>query len=167
MTKSELESKNKSEIAQIAKDMGINRYHGKSMFTKNELISLICLKAEEIDDVAYINKQIAEAGESNKNESISVVKNVEIPKEERILNAKIGELIAFRDPDSGKLNTAKLTNRNKTKRLIKCETKYGREFLISFDDIAWVKTGKRWPKGIYNELKGKKADAGEKVKCKR
>lgn len=79
------------------------------------------------------------------------------------MSAPIGTLIAFREPETGKLNTAKLTNRNKTKKLIKCETQYGKEFLISFSDIVWTKTGSRWPKSIYNELKGKKADAGKEV----
>lgn len=161
MTRNELENMTKENVAKVAKDLGVKRYKGKSMLSKKELIDGICKAIELNDDVADAQKAIKEAGEQVKNE----VKN-EVDrkvKDERILSAPIGTLIAFREPETGKLNTAKLTNRNKTKKLIKCETQYGKEFLISFSDIVWTKTGSRWPKLIYNELKGKKADAGKEI----
>ena len=159
MTRNELENMNKTEVAKVAKDFGVKRYKGKSMLSKEELIDSICKALESKDDAADVQKAISEAGEQVKKE---IVIDREV-KDERILSAPIGTLIAFREPETGKLNTAKLTNRNKVKRLIKCETQYGKEFLIPFENIRWVKTGSRWPKGIYNELKGKKADAGKEV----
>lgn len=159
MTRNELENMNKTEVAKVAKDFGVKRYKGKSMLSKEELISGICKALESKDDAADVQKAISEAGELVKKE---IVIDREV-KDERILSAPIGTLIAFREPETGKLNTAKLTNRNKIKKLIKCETQYGKEFLISFSDIVWTKTGSRWPKSIYNELKGKKADAGKEV----
>ena len=83
-------------------------------------------------------------------------------KVDRILNAPIGTLVAFYEPETRKMNTAKMTNRNRSKRLIKCETQYGKEFVVPFNDVAWVKTGTRWPKGVYQLLKGK-CDGAEKV----
>lgn len=159
MTRNELENMNKTEVAKVAKDFGVKRYKGKSMLSKEELISGICKALESKDDAADVQKAISEAGELVKKE---IVIDREV-KDERILSAPIGTLIAFREPETGKLNTAKLTNRNKIKKLIKCETQYGKEFLISFSDIVWTKTGSRWPKSIYNELKGKKANAGKEV----
>lgn len=159
MTRNELENMNKTEVAKVAKDLGVKRYKGKSMLSKEELIDGICKALESKDDAADVQKAINEAGEQVKKE---IVIDREV-KDERILSAPIGTLIAFREPETGKLNTAKLTNRNKTKKLIKCETQYGKEFLISFSDIVWTKTGSRWPKSIYNELKGKKANAGKEV----
>lgn len=150
MTRNELENMTKENVAKVAKDFGVKRYKGKSMISKKELIDGICKAMESNDDVA--DAQV-------KNEIVVDRK----AKDERILSAPIGTLIAFREPETGKLNTAKLTNRNKTKKLIKCETQYGKEFLISFSDIVWTKTGSRWPKSIYNELKGKKADAGKEI----
>ena len=160
MTRNELENMTKENVAKVAKDLGVKRYKGKSMLSKKELIDGICKAMESNDDVADAQKAINEAGEQVKNEVKNVDRKV---KNERILSAPIGTLIAFREPETGKLNTAKLTNRNKTKKLIKCETQYGKEFLISFSDIVWTKTGSRWPKSIYNELKGKKADAGKEI----
>lgn len=160
MTRNELENMTKENVAKVAKDLGVKRYKGKSMLSKKELIDGICKAMESNDDVADAQKAISEAGEQIKKNEIVVDCKV---KDERILSAPIGTLIAFREPETGKLNTAKLTNRNKTKKLIKCETQYGKEFLISFSDIVWTKTGSRWPKSIYNELKGKKADAGKEI----
>ena len=160
MTRNELENMTKENVAKVAKDLCVKRYKGKSMLSKKELIDGICKVMESNDDVADAQKAINEAGEQVKKNEIVVDRKV---KDERILSAPIGTLIAFREPETGKLNTAKLTNRNKTKKLIKCETQYGKEFLISFSDIVWTKTGSRWPKSIYNELKGKKADAGKEV----
>lgn len=160
MTRNELENMTKENVAKVAKDLSVKRYKGKSMLSKKELIDGICKAMESNDDVADAQKAISEAGEQIKKNEIVVDRKV---KDERILSAPIGTLIAFREPETGKLNTAKLTNRNKTKKLIKCETQYGKEFLISFSDIVWTKTGSRWPKSIYNELKGKKADAGKEI----
>ena len=158
MTRNELENMTKENVAKVAKDLGVKRYKGKSMLSKKELIDGICKAMESNDDAADVQKAINEAGEQVK----EIVIDREV-KDKRILSAPIGTLIAFHEPETGKLNTAKLTNRNKTKKLIKCETQYGKEFLISFSDVVWTKTGSRWPKSIYNELKGKKADAGKEV----
>ena len=158
MTRNELENMTKENVAKVAKDLGVKRYKGKSMLSKKELIDGICKAMESNDDAADAQKAINEAGEQVK----EIVIDREV-KDKRILSAPIGTLIAFHEPETGKLNTAKLTNRNKTKKLIKCETQYGKEFLISFSDVVWTKTGSRWPKSIYNELKGKKADAGKEV----
>ena len=158
MTRNELENMTKENVAKVAKDLGVKRYKGKSMLSKKELIDGICKAMESNDDVADAQKAINEAGEQVK----EIVIDREV-KDKRILSAPIGTLIAFHEPETGKLNTAKLTNRNKTKKLIKCETQYGKEFLISFSDVVWTKTGSRWPKSIYNELKGKKANAGKEV----
>ena len=159
MTRNELENMTKENVAKVAKDLGVKRYKGKSMLSKKELIDGICKAMESNDDAADVQKAINEAGEQVKNE---IVIDREV-KDKRILSAPIGTLIAFHEPETGKLNTAKLTNRNKTKKLIKCETQYGKEFLISFSDVVWTKTGSRWPKSIYNELKGKKANACKEV----
>lgn len=156
MTRNELENMTKENVAKVAKDLGVKRYKGKSMLSKKELIDDICKAMESNDDIADAKKAISEAGEQEKKVEID-----RDTKDERIISAPLGTLIAFYEPETNKLNTAKLTNRNKVKRLVKCETQYGKEFLVPFENIRWVKTGSRWPKGIYNELKGKKADAGK------
>ena len=116
---------------------------------------------ESNDDVADAQKAIDEASEQHSDKLVTVDQTV---KEQRITSAPLGTLIAFREPETGKLNTAKLTNRNKVKKLVKCETQYGKEFTVPFENVVWTKTGSRWPKGIYDELKRKSADAKREKK---
>ena len=66
----------------------------------------------------------------------------------------MGTLVAFID-DSGKARTAKVKNKSTKNRKLKLETEYGAEYIVDYRSILWVRTGKRWPKGVYNLLKGK------------
>lgn len=69
-----------------------------------------------------------------------------------------GQLVAFRHK---KLDTGMIKSINRTKRLIKVETKVGRKFIVPFERIVWVKLDFEsfWPSSVYFELKG-----GEKCK---
>lgn len=65
-----------------------------------------------------------------------------------------GTLMAFRLP-SGKVISAKMVNRSSGRRKLKLVTAYGKEYVASFDDVVWVRTGSRWPRGVYELLKGR------------
>lgn len=73
---------------------------------------------------------------------------------------EVGELIAFRTCNF-KVKSAKVIKRASADRKFLVETKYGKRFLVSFDDILWVNTNGRWPRWIYNLMKGI-----EDAKCK-
>lgn len=68
-----------------------------------------------------------------------------------------GTIIAFKLPD-GRVKSAKVTKKSSANKIAEVKTEYGAEYIIPFDSIVWVKTGKRWPKGVYNLLKGKSAN---------
>lgn len=94
-----------------------------------------------------------EAKETN----VKPITNVELShKMDYISRIDRGTLIAFQV--GTKVYTAMVTNKSVSRGLIKAETKLGVEFIIPFKDILWVKTGKRWPKGIYLLLKGGKTN---------
>lgn len=76
-------------------------------------------------------------------------------KMEYVNNVSIGTLVAFNAPD-GRVRSAKVMKKSTKKRKLMVETEYGASFIISFDDVIWVKTGSRWPRGVYNMLKGNK-----------
>lgn len=158
MTRNELENMNKTDVSKIAKELGVKRYNGKSLIPKKEMIDGICKALELKDDALDAQKAIDETGEQKKEVAID-----RGTKDKRIMDAPFGTLVAFYEPETRKLNTAKLTNRNKVKKLIKCETQYGKEFTVPFEDVVWTKTGSRWPRGIYDELKGKKTNAKRKA----
>lgn len=76
-------------------------------------------------------------------------------KLDRIMNADIGTLVAFRT-ESGKVKSAKIVNRSSKNRKLKLETAYGKQFVVDYEDVIWVRTNSRWPKGVFEMLKGSK-----------
>lgn len=69
-------------------------------------------------------------------------------KKKYVEQAKVGTIVAFKLP-SGKVISAAITRKSTNGRKFMVETKYGAEYKISFDDVLWVRTNKRWPKTIY------------------
>ena len=78
-------------------------------------------------------------------------------KNDRIQNAPIGTIVAFKAP-GGRIRSAKIKLRSTANRRLLVCTEYDAEYNISYDDVIWVKSGKRWPKGVYNLLKRRAAD---------
>lgn len=82
---------------------------------------------------------------------------VEVParkkKADYVDAVEVGMLIAFKVSET-KAISAKVKKRSTQNRKLLVETQYGVEYKISFDDVIWVKTGKRWPRGVYSLLKG-------------
>ena len=66
----------------------------------------------------------------------------------------------FKKTGTGKLVRNKaykshiLTKKSTKNRRLMLETEYGAKYIVSYDDIIWVRNGKRWPKGVYKLLKG-------------
>lgn len=131
-----LEKKTRDELRVIAKELDIK---GRGHMTKEQLVQAIASAtggeaAETSDDVS---------SGSNK------MKYVE--------NAEIGTIVAFKLPD-GRVKSAKVERRSTSRRKLKLVTQYGAEFVVPYEGIIWVRTTKRWPKGVYNLLKGKVAE---------
>lgn len=74
---------------------------------------------------------------------------MEKKKEKYMQNLEKDQLVAFNA--CGKMLSGKV--QSVTGDSVVVETKRGIVFHIMKDDIAWIKTGERWPKGIYYELK--------------
>ena len=82
-------------------------------------------------------------------------------KNDRIQNAPIGTIIAFKAP-GGRVRSAKIKLRSTANRRLLVCTEYDAEYNVSYDDVIWVKSGKRWPKGVYNLLK-RRASGGKQI----
>lgn len=178
-TKEVLETKKKDELMEIAKQLCVVRYIGKSALTKSELISSILVKqktvqkneqndtcdvCDSVDCRCCSHEQNATIKEAKTSviEKVKQLKKRKNPKneEERLANklryieeAAIGTLLAFRT-ETGKVKSAMIVNRSTKSKKFKVETKYGLQYVVHFDDVIWVRTNKRWPKGVYNLLKG-------------
>lgn len=70
----------------------------------------------------------------------------------------LGTLVAFND-EKGKARTAAIVERNVEEKTLVVETEFKKKFNVTFDNVLWVKVGTRWPKGVYNLLKGKSDEA--------
>lgn len=161
MSKKDLQNKTCKELRSLAKEMNIT---GRWDMKKEQLIEAI-LRAEEVKTTTKEEKEESAKDEhkvdnqenvevENKEEKESASSDVDMKqKMPYIENIKIGTLVAFR-LSNGKVKSAKVARKSTKKCKLKLETNYGAEYIVSFDDIVWVRTGKRWPKGVYKLLKG-------------
>jgi hypothetical protein len=159
MSKENLQNKTCKELRELAKDMSIS---GRWDMTKNQLIDAI-LRAEVVENTNESESAKDECKIDNQENVVEVEDKVEkksanvdvdmAQKMPYIENVEIGTLVAFR-LSNGRVKSAKVTRKSTKNRKLKLETDYGAEYIVSFDDIVWVRTGKRWPRGVYKLLKG-------------
>lgn len=129
-------TKTRDELRIIAKELKIV---GRGTMTKSQLV-------EAIQKVVENNSnELIKTGEQLHNKVVQKLKYVE--------NAEVGTIVAFRLPN-GKVKSAAIEKRSTKRRVLQLVTSYGKTFVVSFDDVVWVKTGTRWPKGIFDLLKG-------------
>lgn len=169
MSKENLQNKTCKELRELAKELNIS---GRWDMTKDQLIDAI-LRAEVVenanntngsesakDECKIDNHDIAEVEDKVEKESASVNVNM-AQKMPYIENVEIGTLVAFR-LSNGKVKSAKVIRKSTKNRKLKLETNYGAKYIVSYDDIIWVRTGKRWPRGVYRLLKGLVDENGKK-----
>lgn len=154
------------ELREVAKNLNIS---GRWDMTKTQLIEAITRAEGEKANVGGITKVV----DNNVNESATEEKvidnknhveaetNEEIPankvnteqKQKYLNNIQIGTIVAFKLSDN-KAKSAKVIKKSTKNRKLQVETSYGAQYIIPFENVIWVKTGSRWPKGVYNMLKG-------------
>lgn len=126
-------------IEEIIKVCSEYEKHEVEVFGTDEEIAALkteCEKESELDTIDEFEetKVIDEVEQANKHL-------------EYIENAEVGTIVAFRVGD--KVKSAKIINRSSARRKLKLETAYGRIYVVDYDDIIWVKTSSRWPRGVY------------------
>lgn len=141
MSKEELNAKTRDELRAIAKEHEIA---GRGKMTKAQLVDAIF---EVINKDAQKCKDEVQAKADAK---IDYVKT-----------AEKGTIMAFKLPN-GKVKSAKMIERSLKREKLKMETAYGRQYVIDFSDVIWVKTGDRWPNGVLSLLKGNVNNEEEK-----
>lgn len=160
---SELSKKTIKELEVICKDLGLTYYVGKKHITKVQMIE----KIKSANIVESVEQKEINTQEVVKEENLAKVFSGEEKKQNKIAfveKAEIGTLVAFID-ERGKARTAELVNRSSSRQVVKVKTEYDREFIVPFDKVIWVRKpgNKRWPKGVYNMLKGISEDASKEV----
>lgn len=167
MSKEILQSKTCKELRELAKERNIS---GRWDMTKPQLIEAILgtevvgepVKNESVKDEVKVDN-LEESGvdvEAKEKESASTEIDMQ-QKLQYVENIAIGTIVAFR-LSNGKVKSAKVAKKSTKNRKLKLETDYGAEYIVNYEDIVWVRTGKRWPKGVYKLLKGLVDDDGKK-----
>lgn len=130
-----LESMRLEDLRRLGKQVGVKNTHS---YKKVDLIKAIA------------NCQVEVKAEAEETEEVKM--DLE-GKKVYIETAPVGVLVAYKHKD-GSIRSAKMVNRSVKNRKLKMETLSGKQFVISFDDVLWIKTGKKWPQKIYEQLKG-------------
>lgn len=157
MTNTNLIDLTVKELENICKLNGLTYYSGKRHLTKQEMVDKInnlpnYISEEETNPVVEETNVVEENVTSEPEE---IKEWVNSDKDEFIEKAEPGTLMAFYD-NNGKPRTAALVNRSSNRKVVKLQTEFGWEFIVPYSNVLWVKNGARWPKGIYNLLKGYK-----------
>ena len=170
MSSETLQSKTCKELREIAKGLKVL---GRWDMTKEELITNIMAASENgKSDVDEASNQ--SATDEHKDDVPACEEEVKCENEmadaefnmkrkmRYIESAEIGVIVAFRLPN-GRVKSAKVVKKSTKNRKLKLETSYNAEYIVSYDDVIWVRTGKRWPKGVYELLKGKVDNGKERT----
>ena len=163
MNKEELQKMKCRELYKLATSKGIK---GAWNLRKAEVIEAIlgAEKSAEVAESAKENIKIdnldVEVENKTQKESANIVVDFE-GKMQRIEAIEIGTLVAFK-LSNGKVKSAKVARKSSKNRKLKVETEYGASYIINYEDVIWVRSGKRWPRGVYMMLKGL-VDDGEQV----
>lgn len=148
---SSLVEKNCKELRDMAKELNIS---GRWDMSKSQLI-------ESIESAQKKDQEEVETNEEkNGNDCTDVHEHRNTG--DYIENVSVGTLVAFK-LHNGKVKSAKVERKSTKRRALKVVTEYGAEYIIGFDDVLWVRTGKRWPRGVYNLLKGVTANGAREA----
>lgn len=136
------------ELRKVASSIGIKN---AKRYKKVDLVDMIISVQNPPETVVEEAKEEKEevAGVSDNTDDSGIDSN----KLRYINEAPIGTLVAFKLPN-GQTKSAKIINRSTGRRKLKLETVYGKQFVVSYSDIVWVKSTNKWPRGVYNQLKG-------------
>ena len=158
--KEELQQMKVRDLKSMATKLGIK---GSWDMKKDEVVEAI-LEVEEARDLrekttAFGDEATKGYDEGTNDAAVEAAEeeNAKAKKLGYVENVAVGTIVAFRC-SNGKVRSAKVKAKSTYDRKLKLVTSYGMEYIVDFSDVIWVRTGKRWPKGVYNLLKGLRGD---------
>jgi len=156
MSREELEAKTTTESAAMCKLEGIQVSNHTRKFKKAELVeSLLEKRKEERPPISVEPVKVSEPVEDKAEEAFA--------KQRYIETAEVGSLVAFKVPSKeDKVDSAKILHRSSKRAVLEVENKQGERYVVPYENILWVRTGLRWPKGVYELLtKGRRKNETE------
>ena len=157
--KEELQKMKRDELVEVCKEHGLPHCRGKARLKKDELIETI-LKAECVEENTKETKSAVDEGKIDNREVVEVetkdekesTNDIDEQKLSYIERAEIGTIIAC--VIDGKTKSAKIVKRSTKKKRFMVETAYGAQHIVPYENVIWVRTGNKWPRGVYRALKG-------------
>lgn len=155
--KNDLVAMKVAELKQVCKEGGIRHYKGKNCFTKVELVEAILRAEENVEDNTQsatdeIKNDNHDTEAVSKKEQTAIVVDME-QKMPYIEQATIGTIVAFRLAN-GKVKSAMIIKKSTKNCCFMVETEYKAQYVVDYENVIWVRTGDRWPRGVYRLLKG-------------
>lgn len=133
-----------SELLAIAKDYSVP---GRHNMRKDQLVAAIVENQPE-----NLEEKSEGHGRDRKPAVSGAVPCMNVGnKIDYVEHAKIGTLVAFKVNET-KVLSGMIEEIHKAAFVV--NTKAGIRFTVIKNNVIWVKTGKRWPKGVYLALKG-------------
>lgn len=161
-TKECLESYTVADLRKIAKNFHIV---GRWEMNKSQLIIEILLSQKdwEVGKESCLNAievYEAEKKQSENEETKETFENKKVMQDDSnndhskyLANIEVGRLVAFNDHNMGIVRTARVVNISQKRQQLKVIDIYGSVEVISFEQVAWVKTGKRWPRRLFHLIR--------------
>lgn len=137
--KDELNLKSKEDLVELAKELNVKG--NKTRMHKEELVDAIAQIQVETEETEAEERQMH--------------------KDSYIENVKVDTIVAFKINEN-KAISGKIYEIDKTKKMFTIVTKNGIKFVVKQENIIWVKTGQRWPRGVFNMLKGESTENDSK-----
>ena len=161
-TKECLESYTVADLRKIAKNFHIV---GRWEMNKSQLIIGILLSQKDLEvrkesclNATEVYK--AEKKQSEKEQAKETFENKKVMQDNSnndhskyLANIEVGRLVAFNDHNMGIVRTARVVNISQKRQQLKVIDIYGSIEVISFEQVAWVKTGKRWPRRLFHLIR--------------
>lgn len=147
-TKECLESYTVADLRKIAKNFHIV---GRWEMNKPQLIIRILL-AQKDWEAGKKQSENEETEETFENEKI-MQDDSNNDHSKYLANIEVGRLVAFNDHNMGIVRTARVVNISQKRQQLKVIDIYGSVEVISFEQVAWVKTGKRWPRRLFHLIR--------------
>lgn len=146
-TKEELSKMTVDQLVKLATECSIV---GRHKMKKCELIDslMACMSAQEVQ--GDNSNDITQPADESSTEEVSEVKMKYLD------NIEPGTIVAFKVMvrDNVKVKSAAVENISTKRKILKLVNKVGVEYIVPFSDIVWVRTTTRWPKAVYELLKG-------------
>lgn len=161
-TKECLESYTVADLRKIAKNFHIV---GRWEMNKSQLIIEILLAQKDLEVrkescLNAIEVYEAEKKQSEKEQAKETFENKKVMQDNSnndhskyLANIEVGRLVAFNDHNMGIVRTARVVNISQKRQQLKVIDIYGSMEVISFEQVAWVKTGKRWPRRLFHLIR--------------